>query len=121
MSDKIEIKVPNLGDITDVEILEIFVSPGDSIEQEDPLLSLETDKAVMEVPSPAKGTIESITVKVGDTISEGDLIGYLLTDDSSGDSADKDTTKSEPVEKQESSEPKKAGDKTNQENVTLEI
>jgi len=77
MSEKSEIHIPNLGGINDVEILEIFVEPGDKVAKEDPLLSLETDKAVMEVPCPADGVLDSFTVDVGDTISEGDLIGYL--------------------------------------------
>ena len=65
------ISVPDIGDFTDVEVIEVHVSVGDEVNIEDPLLTLETDKAAMDVPSTAKGTIESILVNVGDTVSEG--------------------------------------------------
>lgn len=65
------ITVPDIGDFTDVEVIEVHVSVGDEVNIEDPLLTLETDKAAMDVPSTAKGTVESVLVKVGDTVSEG--------------------------------------------------
>jgi len=80
-----DIVVPDLGDFSDVEVIEILVSAGDSVEKEDGLITLETDKAAMDVPSPGDGTIESISVSVGDTVSAGDTIGKLKQ---SGESSD---------------------------------
>ena len=72
-----EIRVPDIGDFKNVEIIEIHVKPGDTIAAEDPLITLESDKASMEVPAPAAGTIGSLVVKIGDRISEGDVIATL--------------------------------------------
>ena len=69
-----EIQVPDIGGATDVEVIEILVKAGDKVSQEDPLITLEGDKATMEVPSPAAGTITQVLVKVGDKISEGSPI-----------------------------------------------
>ena len=77
MSTLQEIKVPDIGDFKDVDIIEVLVAPGDEVNLEDPLITLETDKATMDVPAPAAGKIESVTVKVGDKISEGDVIATL--------------------------------------------
>ena len=77
--DMIEVKVPNIGDFKDVEIIEVHVEPGAAIKAEDSLITLESDKATMEVPSPAAGTAAEIKVKKGDRVSEGDLILLLRT------------------------------------------
>ena len=77
MGEKTDIIVPDLGDFEDVEVIELLVSPGDKVAREDGLITLETDKATMDVPSPAAGTIQSLTVKVGDTVSSGDVIGTM--------------------------------------------
>src|SRR5437016_5661452 len=77
MSLAIEVKVPDIGDFKDVPIIEVLVKPGDSVEKETPLIALESDKATMEVPSPAAGTVQDIKVKVGDKVSEGSLILLL--------------------------------------------
>ena len=77
--DMIEVKVPNIGDFKDVEIIEVHVEPGAVIKAEDPLITLESDKATLEVPSPAAGTAAEIKVKPGDRVSEGDLILLLRT------------------------------------------
>jgi pyruvate dehydrogenase E2 component (dihydrolipoamide acetyltransferase) len=69
-----EVLVPDIGDFTDVPIIEILVSPGDTIAQEDPLVTLESDKATMDVPSPLEGVVQDIKVSVGDTVSEGTLL-----------------------------------------------
>ena len=66
-----QVKVPDIGDFKDVPVIEIHVKEGDAINAEDPLLTLESDKATMEVPAPAGGTVEKILVKVGDKVSEG--------------------------------------------------
>jgi pyruvate dehydrogenase E2 component (dihydrolipoamide acetyltransferase) len=74
MSNAIDIKVPDIGDFSDVPVIEIFVKPGDTVKAEDPLVSLESDKATMEVPAPRGGMVESISVKLGDKVSEGSVI-----------------------------------------------
>ena len=84
MSTVQEVKVPDIGDFKDVEIIEVSVSPGDTVSAEDPLISLESDKATMEVPSPVSGTVVEVKVSVGNKVSEGDLI---LTMDVAGDAA----------------------------------
>jgi len=72
-----EIRVPDLSGSSDVPIIEIGVAAGDEVDVEDPLITLESDKASMDVPSPFKGKILELTVKEGDTVSEGDVIGYM--------------------------------------------
>src|SRR4051794_35405774 len=74
MSGLIDIKVPDIGDFKDVPVIEIFVKPGDRVKAEAPLVSLESDKATMEVPSPRDGVVKSVVVKVGDKVSEGAVI-----------------------------------------------
>ena len=68
MSESAEIRVPDIGDFTDVPIIEVHVSPGDRVEAEDPLITLESDKATMDVPSPAAGPVND-----GELAHEGDL------------------------------------------------
>ncbi|MBP5978705.1 MAG: dihydrolipoyllysine-residue acetyltransferase [Halomonas sp.] len=72
-----EIRVPDISGSTDVPIIEIGVAVGDEINEEDALITLESDKASMDVPSPYKGKLVELTVKEGDTVSEGDVIGYI--------------------------------------------
>ncbi|MDT8880170.1 pyruvate dehydrogenase complex dihydrolipoyllysine-residue acetyltransferase [Halomonas saccharevitans] len=72
-----EVRVPDLSGSADVPIIEIAASAGDEVDEEDPLITLESDKASMDVPSPYKGKLLELTVKEGDTVSEGDLIGYI--------------------------------------------
>ncbi|MBS9403580.1 dihydrolipoyllysine-residue acetyltransferase [Halomonas sp. TRM85114] len=72
-----EIKVPDIGDFTDVPIIELHVQAGDSVQVEDPLITVESDKASMDVPAPAAGTVKEVKVKVGDTVSEGSTIVML--------------------------------------------
>ncbi|WP_253449304.1 pyruvate dehydrogenase complex dihydrolipoyllysine-residue acetyltransferase [Halomonas sp. Y3] len=72
-----EIRVPDLSGSSDVPIIEIAVAVGDEVDEEDPLITLESDKASMDVPSPFKGKLLELTVKEGDSVSEGDLIGYM--------------------------------------------
>jgi pyruvate dehydrogenase E2 component (dihydrolipoamide acetyltransferase) len=70
----IEVKVPDIGDFTDVPVIEVLVKPGDTVKAEDSLVTLESDKATMDVPAPAAGVIKSVAVKVGDKVGEGHLI-----------------------------------------------
>ena len=70
----VEVKVPDIGDFKDVPVIELLVKPGDVVKPEDPLVTLESDKATMDVPSPAAGTVKAISVKVGDKVSEGSAL-----------------------------------------------
>lgn len=74
MAEIKNIPVPDIGDFDGVEVIEILVAPGDSINVEDPIVSLESDKAAMEIPSPFAGTVKEVKVKLGDNVSEGDLL-----------------------------------------------
>jgi pyruvate dehydrogenase E2 component (dihydrolipoamide acetyltransferase) len=69
-----EIAVPDIGDYQDVPVIEVHVSPGDVVAEEDPLVTLESDKATMDVPATAAGQVQDVKVKVGDTVSEGTVI-----------------------------------------------
>nr|WP_309567500.1 biotin/lipoyl-containing protein [Coxiella-like endosymbiont] len=69
-----KISVPDLGGISEVDVIELLVKPGDRVTKEDGLITLESDKASMDVPSPWGGTIKDIKIKVGDTVKEGDEI-----------------------------------------------
>jgi dihydrolipoamide dehydrogenase len=69
-----EVKVPDIGDFKDIPVIEIHVKPGDTVEKEQSLITLESDKATMDVPSPAAGTVKEVKVKVGDNVSEGTLV-----------------------------------------------
>ena len=86
MANTIDIVVPDLGDFENVEVIEVLVASGDKVAREDGLLTIETDKASMDIPSPEDGVIEKLTVGVGDTVSTGDVIGQLTTE--SGDAAE---------------------------------
>lgn len=80
MAKTIDIIVPDLGDFEDVEVIEILVSAGDTVAREDGLITLETDKAAMDVPSPENGVIEALTVAVGDRVTSGSVIGKLTVE-----------------------------------------
>ena len=69
-----EIKIPNIGDFRDVEVIEVLVSEGQTIQKNDPLITIESDKSSIEIPSNYEGKIKSLKTKVGDKVSEGDLI-----------------------------------------------
>jgi len=100
-----EVKVPDIGDFTDVPVIEVLVSPGDTVAAEDPLIVLESDKASMDVPAPEAGTVGELLVKVGDKVSKGTPI---LTLESDGQPA-KEEQKDEPAEQPE--EPAKPAEK----------
>ncbi len=85
MSESSEVRVPDIGDFDDVPVIEILVSVGDSVAVEDPLVTLESDKATMDVPAPLAGVVKELSVSVGDRVSEGSL---LLTLDGAGPAAD---------------------------------
>ncbi len=75
-----EVKVPDIGDFKDVEVIEVHVKAGDRLAAEEPMITLESDKASMEVPAPAAGTVNEVKVKAGDRVSEGHLILVLETE-----------------------------------------
>jgi pyruvate dehydrogenase E2 component (dihydrolipoamide acetyltransferase) len=77
MANAIEVKVPDIGDFKDIPVIEVLVKPGDEVNKEDPLVTLESDKATMEVPSPAAGVVRDIKLKVGDKVSQGMLVLML--------------------------------------------
>ncbi len=71
------ISVPDIGDFKDVEIIEVLVKPGDKIKKNDPIVTLESDKSSVEVPSPFEGKISELKVKIGDKVSEGSVLATL--------------------------------------------
>ncbi|MDH5245056.1 MAG: dihydrolipoyllysine-residue acetyltransferase [Betaproteobacteria bacterium] len=89
----IEVKVPDIGDFTDIPVIEIFVKPGDTVKAEDSLVTLESDKATMDVPSPVTGTVRELKVKLGDKVAEGTPIVVL----EAGDTADAGPAKPAPA------------------------
>src|SRR5687767_11352234 len=76
----IEVKVPDIGDFHDIPVIEVLVKPGDTIGKEDTLVTLESDKATMDVPSPAAGVVRDLKIKVGDKVSQGTLLLTLDSD-----------------------------------------
>src|SRR5450830_2082276 len=79
MNDTVEIKVPDIGDFKDIDVIEVLVKPGDAVEKETSLITVESDKATMEIPSPAAGVVKELKLKIGDKVSEGTLIMLLET------------------------------------------
>jgi pyruvate dehydrogenase E2 component (dihydrolipoyllysine-residue acetyltransferase) len=75
-----DVLVPDIGDFADVPIIEVMVSPGDTVAEEDPLVTLESDKATMDVPSPFGGVVQELRIKTGDTVSEGSVLLTLQVD-----------------------------------------
>ena len=80
-----EVKVPDIGDFKDVPVIEVLVKAGDTVKAEDPLVTLESDKATMDVPAPLGGKVQEVKVKVGDKVSEGTVVLTLVTGSGSGD------------------------------------
>ena len=123
MSSEI-IKVPDIGGDTDVEIIEIAVSVGDVIEAEDTLITLESDKASMDVPAPKGGKVIKVLVKEGDTVSEGDDIVELevegggSSEESSDDTAEQEAA---PAKEEKPKEQKPAAKKSEGGKQTVDI
>src|SRR5688572_4881951 len=86
-----DITVPDLGDFRDVEVIDVLVKAGDKIEVDTPLITLETEKATMDVPATAAGVLKSVALKKGDRVSKGSVIGQIEADSGSriADSAEK--------------------------------
>ena len=119
MSEIVEVKVPDIGDFDAVDVVEVLVAAGDEIAKEDSLITLESDKATMDVPAPASGTVQEVRVKAGDQVHEGTVILTLETSDISDEAAERpepataeadeqtdgEAPSSPPVETAESDEP----------------
>ena len=97
MANLIPILIPDIGDFDSVEVIELMVKVGDSIKKEDPLITVESDKASMDIPSPFEGTIQEIKVKVGDQVKEG---VEIITINSSEEISKKPTQKDASNEKE---------------------
>ena len=129
MSNVIEIKVPDIGDFSEVEVIELLVAPGDTVKEEQSLITVESDKASMEIPSSASGVVKEISVKVGDKVAQGKVILTLEAEQAAaadngkpaaGNAADdvaKPADKEQPAEQQEATQP--AG--TDSGSATLEV
>ena len=100
MAEIKDILVPDIGDFDGVEVIEILVAAGDQIATEDPIVSLESDKAAMEIPSPYAGTVKAIKIKLGDKVSQGSLLITIEATEASSAA-----TQDSPAEKQASTEP----------------
>jgi pyruvate dehydrogenase E2 component (dihydrolipoamide acetyltransferase) len=100
------VTVPDIGDFDDVPVIEVLVSPGDTVSAEDPLVTLESDKATMDVPSPSSGTVAKVLVKIGDRVSEGTPI-VELEGDGAGDSTPPSRPDPEPA--RPNTEPRRDG------------
>lgn len=109
MANTIDIKIPDLGGADTVEVIELLVSAGDTVELDDSLLTLESDKASMEVPAASAGVIQSLTVSIGDTVSEGDVIGTMEAVEAGGAAeAEAAPAEAEPEVKEQAAEPEPA-------------
>ncbi len=113
MPDKNEVRVPDIGDFEDVEIIEVHVQQGDEVAVEDPLITIETDKASMDVPSSAAGRVAELKVGKGDRVSAGDLV--LLLEGDGGGEGDGDGEKPEESAASEKKPEEKAEKKSEQE------
>src|SRR5947209_14595423 len=85
-----KVEVPDIGDSDDVPVIEILVSVGDSVAVEDPLVTLESDKATMDVPAPLAGVVKEVSVSVGDRVSQGSVLMSLEAADGGDGGADSD-------------------------------
>src|SRR3982750_3141458 len=83
MANTIEVKVPDIGNYSDVPVIEVLVKPGDSVAKDQSLVTLESDKATMEVPSSVAGVVKEVRVKVDGTVSEGDVVAVIEASGSS--------------------------------------
>ena len=102
MANTIDIVVPDLGDFDNVEVIEVLVASGDTVAREDGLVTIETDKASMDIPSPEDGVVEKLSIGVGDTVSTGDVIGQMTV--AGGDAAATPEKEAEPAGEPEAAE-----------------
>ena len=97
MTNPVEVKVPDIGDFKNVPVVEVLVKPGDTVQPEDPLVTLESDKATLEVPSPAAGVVKELKLKIGDKVSQGSLILTLDAADTAPASAKPTPSSAQPA------------------------
>src|SRR5258706_16046621 len=90
-----EVKVPDIGDFRNVEVIEVLVKPGDTVAKEQSLVTLESDKATMEIPSPGAGVVKELKIKVGDKVSKGSPILELDSKDEAAPAPKKEAPKEE--------------------------
>ena len=98
-NNPVDIVIPDIGDTENVEVIELLVGTGDEVALDDSLLTLESDKASMEVPATSAGVIESLTVSVGDTVNAGDVIGTMKVNSDGAESDDDTENDTENAEK----------------------
>ena len=113
-----KIKVPNIGDFKDVEVIEVLVSEGQTLKKNDPLITIESDKSSVEIPSNFNGKIKSLKIKVGDKVSEGDLILILEGTSQTQKNIQEKPVTTEKFKKIEIAKPKIQQPSTNQNNIT---
>ena len=93
------ISVPDIGDFKDVEVIEVLVKPGDQINKNDPIVTIESDKSSVEIPSPASGEIKNLKVKIGDKVSEGSILATIENGQAASVPKEKKTVKEVPQKK----------------------
>ena len=93
------ISVPDIGDFKDVEVIEVLVKPGDRINKNDPIVTIESDKSSLEIPSPSSGEIKDLKVKIGDKVSEGSILATIENGQVTS-SPKKEKIKNEPVKEE---------------------
>jgi pyruvate dehydrogenase E2 component (dihydrolipoyllysine-residue acetyltransferase) len=99
------VRLPNLGDFKEIDVIEVLVKPGDQVRAEDPLITLESDKATMELPSPYAGAVKELKVKVGDKVAEGDVI--LVLEETATDGSEAKSQETLKIQEQASASPPK--------------
>jgi len=104
MSKTIDIKIPDIGDFDNVPVIEVLIAAGDSVDKDQSLVTLESDKATMEIPSPHSGEIKSVDVKEGDNVSIGQVIGTMVVEESAGETEQDDSQDSEKETEQDDSQ-----------------
>jgi pyruvate dehydrogenase E2 component (dihydrolipoamide acetyltransferase) len=97
-----EVSVPDIGDFDEVPVIEVLVSAGDTVAEEDPLVTLESDKATLDVPAPFAGTVQELKVNVGDKVSQGSAL--LMIEVGGGDNGSAPAPAQEPMEAKEPGE-----------------
>ena len=105
MADQIEVKVPDIGDFSDIPVIEVLVAAGDRVGPDQSLVTLESDKAMMEVPAPVAGVIREMQVVEGDTVSEGQVVAILDADEVA-EPTEEEVAEAEAVEAQQEEEPR---------------
>ncbi len=113
MSKIVNVEVPDIGDFTDVDIIEVLVNVGDVIAEEDALITLESDKATIEIPSPSAGTVKEVLVNVNDKVTQGNLILKLEVTEGASDITSSDTATTDKTETPAAAKPEKVAENKN--------